>query len=138
MANNRRAQYARALEERLRRTETLLRAAGVLDEAAFDQEELYNDEDEQSTSDIESEDELAPVSPNLPIKQEEPLDRGPKTSSRKPAAKSASKSSASSTDPRPSRLPGNSDAQQIPVFKMDHREEFRYYGKSHRASFSKC
>lgn len=128
-ANYPRTQYVTALEERLKRTETLLRAAGILDEASVGQDELHDDDDElESESEVEYENETASVSPNLSRKDGQ-------TRSHKPTSISTAKlsdnidSSASSDIPgRRHPTPCKSDYQQIPVFKMDHREESRYYG----------
>ena len=129
LTNYPRTQYVRTLEERLKRTETLLRAAGILDEASIGQEDLQDEEDEfESESEVEYDDEKASVSPNLSRKDGQ-------SKSHKPASISATKvfesidSSASSDIPgRRHPAPCKSDYQQIPLFRMDHREESRYYG----------
>lgn len=132
LADQPRTQYVRSLEERLRRTETVLRAAGILDEAAINQEELYDDDELlESSSEVENDDdELSSASPNLSRAQNgnprrlPSSDRGQASNglkARPPLTRSARNSQPSA--------PCNSDLQQIPVFKMDHREESRYYGR---------
>ncbi|THC94443.1 hypothetical protein EYZ11_006080 [Aspergillus tanneri] len=51
--NLKRAHYVKCLEERLKRTESLLRAAGLLDEEAIGYDDFSTDDDEHDESDIE-------------------------------------------------------------------------------------
>lgn len=134
LADSSRTQYIKTLEDRLKRTETLLRAAGILDDSAVGQEELHDDEGEELESDSEGEneeDEMA-ASPNLPRNQD-----GQPSKSRNPSISASAKpfqnidSSTSSDIPgRSHSSPCKSDLQQIPLFKLDSREESRYYGRS--------
>jgi hypothetical protein len=107
----------------LRRTETLLRAAGVLDDAAVNQEELDIDEDEmlESGSDFGSEDEETFLSPDMSRNRHgEPQNCS--LSPNTPAKRASSERS------RPGSSSGNSDLQHVSVFRSDHRDESRYYG----------
>ena len=113
----------------MRRTESLLRAAGVFDEAAINQEELDNDEEKrlESGSEPESRDEES-ISPNLSRNRDGRLRR---RSGRNVNGSAKSASLNLTTSPgccRPGNSPDNSELQHLPVFKSDHREESRYYG----------
>lgn len=133
-----RTHYVKALEERLRRTEDLLRAAGLLGEEILNEENPSSSEDEQleEGSDIDHEHDES-SNPNL-----DPSKRSPAN-----LASNSTKDSDHATDRDPppdtaacvdgSENPagatgrprfGQNPLQQVPVFKWDARDEHRYFG----------
>ena len=136
-----RSQYVKELEERVRRTESLLKAAGLLDEESA-RDELVDGEGDQPDSDSEHDNgrnenlsetadwgvisdnqprrhaltgqELGSTTGNLGRSSCPPL--GPKRSSTR--------------HERRHSATGCSDLQHVPVLRADDREESRYYGLS--------
>ncbi|KKK26598.1 hypothetical protein ARAM_003843 [Aspergillus rambellii] len=67
--NLKRSRYVRSLEERLRKTESLLRAAGILNEETPDFNDISDDLDDYSEDDSNSGDEETPSPRNEPSKR---------------------------------------------------------------------
>lgn len=136
-----RSQYVRELEERVRRTESLLKAAGLLDEKNA-QDELVVGEEDQPDSDSERDNgrengnsktaDWGAITDNQPRRH---LLTGRKSGS---TTGNLDRSSCPPLGPkRPSTncerrhsATGCSDLQHVPVLRADDREESRYYGLS--------
>ncbi|KAE8378934.1 fungal-specific transcription factor domain-containing protein [Aspergillus bertholletiae] len=129
--NLKRSNYVKSLEDRLRKTEALLRTAGLLDDEEISQ--LYSD-GEDGNDNIEDENDadhglnepgssrrcdsgLLKLRDSAHIANEEPnATSGPGLSN-----KSAGRSQ---------KLPWDSTLHQPPLFRYDSREDSRYYGRS--------
>lgn len=129
----------KALEERLRKTEDLLRAAGLLGEETVDEDRPSSSEDEQleEGSDVDHGHDESSNNPSLnPSKRSSALLTSNSTkdsdgaTDRDPPSDSAggADSSEISTGATPRQRFGQNLLQQVPVFKWDAREEHRYYG----------
>lgn len=140
------------MEERLRRTEALLKAAGILNEDTIDHNESFyegdyddDDDNEQSVGDsdiIIEDDELqegTSFSPANKFKKNARVlrhsDRSQTPASTRFAtaqSKRNSKGLSSSNTPSSyeSRRSSSAgwDLQHVPLIKMDNREDLRYYG----------
>lgn len=118
----------------MRRTEILLRATGVLDEAAISTDEFGDEEDDLETDSQDDDDEFEV---NTERHDVEAVPGYGTSKSRKPpstnaAAKSSRKHASDSERPDKSSgsSPGDSAMQNVPVFRCDQRGEARYYGMS--------
>lgn len=137
-----RSQYVKELEDRVSRTEAVLKAVGLLDDEDSNHGESTDGEGDQPDSDSEPEREREkrPQSSNSETKSSR--NRGRRhvsldhnTGSTNPAANtdrnscpSLSRGHSPSTGERRCSAPGNSDLQHVPVLSFDGREESRYYG----------
>ncbi|PLN84559.1 hypothetical protein BDW42DRAFT_162219 [Aspergillus taichungensis] len=135
-----RTHYVKSLEERLRRTEDLLRAAGLLGEETLNEENLSSSEDEQleEGSDVDHDQDDSP-NPRLdPNKRSSGILASNSTKDSDHAADQDPPSdtaagvdgSESSTSATGRQRFGQNPLQQVPVFKWDAREEHRYFGRS--------
>lgn len=128
----------KALEERLRKTEDLLRAAGLLGEETFNEENISSSEDEQleEGSDVDHEQDESP-NPRLdPSKRSSGILTSNSTkesdhaAGRDPPSNTAAglDGSESSTSATGRQRFGQNPLQQVSVFKWDARDEHRYFG----------
>ncbi|RAL11334.1 transcription factor domain-containing protein [Aspergillus homomorphus CBS 101889] len=133
-----RTQYVRTLEERVRRTESLLRAAGLLDEELSLQDDYLSEDEEDRDKDVESDDEL--ISPYFsPRGSASRRNSGPSTSEASTdladgppqASRENGKSHITPVSPKDGlRTVLKSSQPHAPLFVLDNREEYRYYGRS--------
>lgn len=138
-----RSQYIKELEDRVSRTEAVLKAVGLLDdEEGSNNEESTDDDGDQPDSDSEPDREKRPKSSNSETKsgrnrprRHVSLDHNAGSSTTTTAAHtdrnscpSLSRAHSPSTSERRCSAPGNSDLQHVPVLSFDGREESRYYG----------
>ncbi|KAE8136243.1 fungal-specific transcription factor domain-containing protein [Aspergillus pseudotamarii] len=105
--NLKRTNYVKNLEERLRKTESLLRAAGLLDDEDMSQLDSGGEDGNDSSEDENS----------IHVANEE---------SNAPSGSGLSSKSAG----RSQKLPWDSTLHQPPLFRYDPREDSRYYGRS--------
>ncbi|KAE8410877.1 fungal-specific transcription factor domain-containing protein [Aspergillus pseudocaelatus] len=129
--NLKRTNYVKSLEERLRKTESLLRAAGLLDDEDISQLDSGG-EDGNDNSEEESDIDHAQNEPcgprgrdcsmltskdSIHVANEESNPTSGSGLSSKPAGRSQ-------------KLPWDSTLHQPPLFRYDPREDSRYYGRS--------
>lgn len=139
-----RSHYVKELEERVSRTESLLKAAGLLDESS-NHDEFTDGEGEQleksdSERGRENENDQSSSSwkakPNRErTRRTASLGQNPGSAPTIPKPNRNSFSSATTNHPssgseRRRSLPGSSNIQHVPVLSFDVREESRYYGLS--------
>ena len=139
-----RSHYVKELEERVSRTESLLKAAGLLDESS-NHDEFTDGEGEQleksdSERGRENENDQSSSSwkakPNRErTRRTASLGQNPGSAPTIPKLNRNSFSSATTNHPasgseRRRSLPGSSNIQHVPVLSFDVREESRYYGLS--------
>lgn len=137
-----RSQYVKELEERVRRTESLLKAAGLLDEEGAGQDELVDGEGDQPDSDSEHDngrnEDISGTKNSGAITDNQP--RRHLLTGQKSGSTTGNLDRSSCPPLGPKRPPTNrerkysatgcSDLQHIPVLRADDREESRYYGLS--------
>ncbi|RAH77307.1 hypothetical protein BO86DRAFT_383092 [Aspergillus japonicus CBS 114.51] len=133
-----RTQYVRTLEERVKRTESLLRAAGLFAEELSLEDEYLSEEGDDHDRDMDSDDDL--ISPYFSPRA------GVSRRNSEPSALDAS-SDLPDAQPHPSNDKGKLQAApespkgrnraipksgqpHAPLFALDNREEYRYYGRS--------
>lgn len=132
-----RSHYVKELEERVSRTESLLKAAGLLDESS-NHDGFADGEGEQleSDSERERENENDRSSSRWKVKRRTASsDQNPGSAStianpNRNSFPSAAKNHPASGSERRRSLPGSSNIQHVPVLSFDGREESRYYGLS--------
>ncbi|TQB72697.1 hypothetical protein MPDQ_006562 [Monascus purpureus] len=134
-----RKQYIRSLEERVERIQALLKAAGILNEEAVNQDELlYEDEDEQSEEDHDFIEGVQQRNANStqPNGSRRNANHGNKSGISTPTdsvtAQSNHKPNCSSSS-NPQLAHGRCstcDLQYVPLIRADSREDLRYYGRS--------
>ncbi|KAE8353996.1 fungal-specific transcription factor domain-containing protein [Aspergillus coremiiformis] len=132
-----RTNYVKALEDRLRKTESLLRAAGLLDDEDICQFE-FSEEDGNDHSEDESDIDLGQD------ERQNHKTHGSRMVMSRDSCHAANEESEVMSDADPladsghssqsirhnQRVPWESSLQQPPLFRYDPREESRYYGRS--------
>jgi hypothetical protein len=118
MADRSRRLYVKALKERLDRVESLLKAAGLVDEEHLTPPETSSDDDvslEEDGMEAESDDDLLS---SLPQNLSEHKVCMSKSANQQPGLESSSK------------LSGTGDSQHISIIRWDNKADSLYYGMS--------
>ena len=109
----------------MRKTESLLKAAGLLDEESITHDEFPDGEGNQMDSDSERENEQDNEGVQGSSNWDDRMN-----SSNQYLSPSLDPSNQHARSERRRSSPGSSNLQHLPVMKMDGREESRYYGLS--------
>ncbi|PYH49051.1 transcription factor domain-containing protein [Aspergillus saccharolyticus JOP 1030-1] len=133
-----RTQYVRTLEERVRRTESLLRAAGLLDEEFSLQDEYPIEDGDDPDQNMESDDDL--ISPYFSPRGGASRRNSGLSASDVPSARVDAQAQTTNEMRKVHATPDSpkggpravlkSDQPHAPLFVMDNREEYRYFGRS--------
>ncbi|GFF62404.1 hypothetical protein IFM62136_05339 [Aspergillus lentulus] len=110
--------YVKALKERLDRVESLLKAAGLVDEENLTSPETSSDDDVSlgdNGMEVESDDDL---SSSLPHNLSEHKVRTSKSANQQSRLESSSK------------LSGTGDSQHVSIIRLDNKADSLYYGRS--------
>lgn len=118
----------------MRKTESLLKAAGLLDEESIGHDEFPDGEgnhlDSDSDREHEQDSEGIQGSSNWESDRTRTRSHAPIDSSNRNPSPSLGPSNQHTRSERRRSSPGSSNLQHLPVLKMDGREESRYYGLS--------
>lgn len=126
----------KSLEERVKRTESLLRAAGLFAEELSLEDEYLSEEGDDHDRDMDSDDDLISpyFSPRAGVSRRNSgpstLDASSDLADAQPrSSNDKGKSQAAPESPQGGiRAPPKSGQPHAPLFVLDNREEYRYYG----------